>query len=313
MTLTTTPTTTAPALPGPAVDPAPVGDESTEWALWLTGTGEQRPMRDHITALLTAAQHTAQAALHDTGSLGAPVDRAVVLHRGRVWSPEPHAASGAVQPVLLWSARCKVCGEPFDEEYGHHSTVGEAVEQAVDGEWTDTGGGWLICGSDDRDHEAARDSRPAPAAPITGQNPLPGIPADGPVHSWFGLTYANYLVVPRTLLQSMPASWQQRTVACLTELDQAFAHVARAEAYDVVPGTVREVGELTDAQLAAAGVQAETHDEDSTTSGESRYSDRDGQELQPHDWVLLPGTDPVPHYNRGRTRITPYGRRTASA
>ncbi|WP_371484831.1 hypothetical protein [Kitasatospora sp. NBC_00315] len=298
MTVTTTPTTTAPALPGPAVDPAPVGDESIEWALWLTGTGEQRPMRDHITALLTAAQHTARSALHDTGSRGASVDLAVVLHRGRVWSPEPHAASGAVQPVLLWSARCKVCGEPFDDEYGHHSTVGEVVVQATDGLWTDADGGWLICDNDDREHDDARDATGrVPVDPIPGQNPLPGIPADGPVHTWFGLTYANYLVVPRTLMQSMPVGWQQRAVACLTELDAAFAHVARAEAYDVIPATVREAGELTDPELRAAGVSVERHDEDGGELDEPRLRDRDGEELPGHEYVLLPGTDPVPHYN----------------
>lgn len=49
------------------------------------------------------------------------------------------------------------------------------------------------------------------------------------VHGWFGLTYANYLVLPRTLLQSMPDEWQGRFVACLEELDAAFAHLDHAD------------------------------------------------------------------------------------
>lgn len=39
-----------------------------------------------------------------------------------------------------------------------------------------------------------------------------------PIHDWFGLTYASYLVVPRSILQSMSARWQQRLVVLLREL-----------------------------------------------------------------------------------------------
>lgn len=42
---------------------------------------------------------------------------------------------------------------------------------------------------------------------------------DEPVHLWFNLTYASYLVLPRTALQSMPLDWQRRFVECLEELD----------------------------------------------------------------------------------------------
>lgn len=36
-------------------------------------------------------------------------------------------------------------------------------------------------------------------------------------HDWFGLSYANYLVLNRTLLQEMNAEWQGRFVRCLEE------------------------------------------------------------------------------------------------
>lgn len=42
---------------------------------------------------------------------------------------------------------------------------------------------------------------------------------DGAIHSWFELTYAQYLTIPRTALQSMPLEWQDRFVRCLNELD----------------------------------------------------------------------------------------------
>ena len=45
---------------------------------------------------------------------------------------------------------------------------------------------------------------------------------DGPVHGWFSLSYANYAVLHRTRLQSMPVEWQERFVACLEELRSAY-------------------------------------------------------------------------------------------
>jgi hypothetical protein len=43
-----------------------------------------------------------------------------------------------------------------------------------------------------------------------------------PVHDWFELTYAQYLTIPRSILEAMPVEWQQRMVACLEELDETF-------------------------------------------------------------------------------------------
>ena len=43
-----------------------------------------------------------------------------------------------------------------------------------------------------------------------------------PIHNWFGLTYAQYLTIPRSVLQSMPEEWQTRFVQCLEELDEAI-------------------------------------------------------------------------------------------
>jgi len=45
---------------------------------------------------------------------------------------------------------------------------------------------------------------------------------DAPIHDWFELTYAQYLAIPRSVLQSMPIDWQQRFVKCLNELDERF-------------------------------------------------------------------------------------------
>ena len=37
------------------------------------------------------------------------------------------------------------------------------------------------------------------------------------IHTWFELTYSSYLVLPRSILQSMPMEWQYRFVALLDE------------------------------------------------------------------------------------------------
>lgn len=54
---------------------------------------------------------------------------------------------------------------------------------------------------------------------------------DEPVHLWFSLSYANYLVLHRSLMQSMPAEWQRRMVRCLFELDDAFRHVDKPDSF----------------------------------------------------------------------------------
>src|SRR5947209_4010118 len=45
---------------------------------------------------------------------------------------------------------------------------------------------------------------------------------EDPVHAWFELTYAQYLTIPRSLLESMPVSWQRGFVDCLEELEATF-------------------------------------------------------------------------------------------
>ncbi|MFE4658131.1 hypothetical protein ACFRFJ_15780 [Streptomyces hydrogenans] len=144
-------------------------------------------------------------------------------------------------------------------------------------------------------------------------------PTDGPIHAHFGLSYCNYEVLHRTLMQSMPTEWQERMVACLDELQAAFSHVPQPEIFDVHAATEYIVGEMSDAQLEQAGITEELYDEpvpeglgpfdladwrEEHAKPQPTYS-RDGIELDRHERVLLPATDPVPHYNRGRTYIKP--------
>lgn len=127
---------------------------------------------------------------------------------------------------------------------------------------------------------------------------------NGPIHEHFGLSYSSYAVLPRTLMQSMPVEWQARMVACLKEMDAAFAHIEQAPCYDVTAAAeiyVEDLDpELTDADLLALGLVR-------SGAAPSGYRDRDGNDLDADARVLLPLRfgDPVPHYNRGRTFIEP--------
>lgn len=128
---------------------------------------------------------------------------------------------------------------------------------------------------------------------------------EGPtdIHTWFGLSYANYLVLHRTLMQSMPESWQARMITCLRELDDAFLHIDRDHvAFDVQPVQWRCTSDLSPAELAAAGVLVEeTHP---TVEGGSTLYFYRGSEIDPDDEVIaVPTRDPIPPYDRGRTLL----------
>lgn len=63
---------------------------------------------------------------------------------------------------------------------------------------------------------------------------------DGPIHEMFGLTYANYAVFPRALLQSMPLDWQERFKVVIDEFWEHFGgcdleaptYAVQAKGYD---------------------------------------------------------------------------------
>lgn len=44
-----------------------------------------------------------------------------------------------------------------------------------------------------------------------------------PVHDYFGLTYSNFMVLHRSIMQAMPIEWQQKIVALLEEADFAVS------------------------------------------------------------------------------------------
>lgn len=149
--------------------------------------------------------------------------------------------------------------------------------------------------------------------PTTTLAAAPDDRLNGPIHGWFELSYANYLVVPRARLQSMPVEWQERMVACLEELDAAYVHLDREQpigaGYNVQTGTWHLVQECDDTQLERAGVSIGeiVRDQDGFVI-EAHYYDQRGDEVQWGERVFVPAlVDPNPHYNRGRTFLPPAG------
>jgi hypothetical protein len=132
------------------------------------------------------------------------------------------------------------------------------------------------------------------------------------VHEYFGLSYANYLVLARSLMQSMPDRWQQKVVAVLREYHAAFGHIDIPD-YNVSAGKWCYLSDLSDSTLDELGIKSTCADQPPDERihelldcypGECTYRDRDGDEIDHQTAsVFVPGKDPVPHYNRGRTRV----------
>jgi len=54
------------------------------------------------------------------------------------------------------------------------------------------------------------------------------------VHEWFGLTYSSYMVLPRTMLQSMPDNWQEKFIKLVDEMDDKLGHHNQVYSYTVL-------------------------------------------------------------------------------
>lgn len=46
--------------------------------------------------------------------------------------------------------------------------------------------------------------------------------SDEAVHDWFGLSYCSYLVLPRSVLQSMSPEWQRQFISLIQEIQETL-------------------------------------------------------------------------------------------
>jgi hypothetical protein len=129
-------------------------------------------------------------------------------------------------------------------------------------------------------------------------DPIPrpaGPPASSaPLHDYFNTprpgTDAGYVVLPRSLMEAMPLPWQQHMTYLLSELHQAFSHVAWP-IYRVQPSRHEKLVDLDEEQLAEVGYLVEID-----ADGEVVYRDRTGRLVgKPADTtVLVSCLDPIP-------------------
>lgn len=125
-----------------------------------------------------------------------------------------------------------------------------------------------------------------------------------PIHLWFSLSYASYLAVPRSVLQSMPQPWQARFCELLEEMHEAFGHLDWPH-YNV-QALVREPDFITPyIDCEACDGKGVVNEEDCTVcAGEGEIEDSEGYRYETPEEVGF-RSDPIPHYNRGRTKLEP--------
>ncbi|RTL66397.1 MAG: hypothetical protein EKK42_17610 [Pseudonocardiaceae bacterium] len=111
----------------------------------------------------------------------------------------------------------------------------------------------------------------------------------------------DYLVVPRSLAQSMPLRWQQVFTGLLADLHDAYGNLEWPE-YRVAPCRYEALTDLDEDQLALAGYLA-----DLGPDGELVYRDaEDGVVDDPETHrVLAPIADPLPPPSAGRVEPRP--------
>jgi len=129
-------------------------------------------------------------------------------------------------------------------------------------------------------------------------NPIPrpaGPPASAtPLHDFLAGVHngvdPGYVVVPRSLAESMPLPWQQQFVHLLAELQHAYGHLPWP-IYRVVPSRTELLVDLDEEQLAEVGCLVEID-----ADGELRYRDRQGRiiEYPERHPVLVSCLDPIP-------------------
>jgi hypothetical protein len=106
----------------------------------------------------------------------------------------------------------------------------------------------------------------------------------------------GYIVVPRSLAESMPLLWQQQLVHLIAELQHAYGHLPWP-VYRVVPSRPELLVDLDEEQLAEVGCLVEID-----SDGELRYRDRQGRLIEHPErhQVLVSCTDPIPRARAGQ-------------
>lgn len=141
--------------------------------------------------------------------------------------------------------------------------------------------------------EAAEDPRDlfgTPQLPRHSARPASSTPlADHLSQGWPGVD-PGYVVLPRSIAESMSLPWQQQMAALLAQFHQEHGRLAWP-IYRVVPSRYEKLVDLDEEQLAEAGYLVEID-----TEGEMVYRERSGRKVDdpPNTTVLVSCLDPIP-------------------
>ncbi|GLZ35848.1 hypothetical protein Lesp02_80350 [Lentzea sp. NBRC 105346] len=111
----------------------------------------------------------------------------------------------------------------------------------------------------------------------------------------------SYVVVPRSLAETMPLPWQQQMTHLLAEFHRAYGHLSWP-AYRVVPSRHERLVDLDEDQLAEVGVIMEID-----SDGELVYRERTGKLIENAEdrTVLVSCLDPIPQSYANANQSTP--------
>lgn len=128
------------------------------------------------------------------------------------------------------------------------------------------------------------------------------------VHTYFGLTYSNYLILHRTILQSAPIEWQHKFTEVMGELEDMIGPGMRER----LPNNMEVNFLARRPELVAPecchcngeGLHVDKHgDSDDCPecdgAGVDFEADREFESSEKVGFI----SDPIPHYNRGRTLL----------
>lgn len=136
-----------------------------------------------------------------------------------------------------------------------------------------------------------------------------GLQMNPEIHDYFGLSYANYLVFNRTVLQSMPDQWQQDFVQMLAELNKEAGYAMALHPSIMVRILKREPERLYDEWDTCESCKGTGEDDSefgvdgvcSECEGAGKVEVESDRFEEPEEVGYM--TDPIPHYQRGRARI----------
>lgn len=140
---------------------------------------------------------------------------------------------------------------------------------------------------------------------MTMYQPEPMRRPASPLHEYLRVphpgTSANYVVLPRSLVEAMPLPWQNAVAQILQEFHQTFAHLDWPE-YRVVPSRKEKLVNLDEDQLAEVGYLVEID-----VDGELVYRERTGRRIEnPEETeILVSVMDPIPGDYRNANQDTP--------